>query len=412
MTSQLDFHLAHKQESDQTVQQFHPPSPPSPKPISAVQRGSSDLSLLDIVSQHQPAGHTAFATLATSLGLAKQSLLAKSWASKSLHLNQQSQQKPFLDSNQPSSTTATTHNSFNSESEDDQHLAPNKSILTPPSSLPPSSGFYHLLSRSSSVVGQGILNSLVRRGSQLDEPLSTTANITENDDDIDDSEETDFMFEAPPLEPVRLTGFSPTTRTRLLKPSIAEEIRTFVPARVQLHDTWTLVYSLEQHGASLSTLFSNNTPKHDTHPTFVLIIRDRIGSIFGAYVNEHFRPSEFKRFYGNGDCFLWKYETSSKPSTPIPTEAGSSTPRSRSATPVVGAGARFHAFPYTGVNDFVMFSTHSFLSLGGGNGHYGLWVDANLEHGVSSHSLTFDNEPLSDSGIKFDIVGLEVWRIG
>jgi hypothetical protein len=53
-----------------------------------------------------------------------------------------------------------------------------------------------------------------------------------------------------------------------------------------------------------------------------------------------------------------------------------------------------------------------FLSVGGGDGHYGLWLDDTFERGISSASLTFGNEPLSEEGEKFDIMGVELWSIG
>lgn len=46
------------------------------------------------------------------------------------------------------------------------------------------------------------------------------------------------------------------------------------------------------------------------------------------------------------------------------------------------------------------------------DGHYGLWLDSSLEKGVSAPSQTFGNEPLSDEGTKFDILGVEVWYVG
>ncbi|KAA8645977.1 hypothetical protein EYZ11_004022 [Aspergillus tanneri] len=73
---------------------------------------------------------------------------------------------------------------------------------------------------------------------------------------------------------------------------------------------------------------------------------------------------------------------------------------------------RFKAFPYSGVNDYMMFCETGFLSLGGGDGRYGLWLDSSLEKGVSSACQTFGNEPLSDEGGKFDIIGVEVWYVG
>ncbi|KAJ5115000.1 hypothetical protein NUU61_000759 [Penicillium alfredii] len=85
-----------------------------------------------------------------------------------------------------------------------------------------------------------------------------------------------------------------------------------------------------------------------------------------------------------------------------PSRSGASTPER----------IRFKAFPYSGVNDYMMFCETGFLSLGGGDGHYGLWVDSSLEKGVSAHCQTFGNEPLSDEGEKFDIIGIEVWYVG
>lgn len=73
---------------------------------------------------------------------------------------------------------------------------------------------------------------------------------------------------------------------------------------------------------------------------------------------------------------------------------------------------RFKAFPYSGVNDYMMLCEARFLSVGGGDGHYGLWLDDSLERGVSSACPTFGNEQLSDDGDKFEILGVEVWHIG
>lgn len=41
-----------------------------------------------------------------------------------------------------------------------------------------------------------------------------------------------------------------------------------------------------------------------------------------------------------------------------------------------------------------VYCTSKFLSIGAGNGLYGLWVDDGLLKSVSYHCLTFGNEPL------------------
>lgn len=73
---------------------------------------------------------------------------------------------------------------------------------------------------------------------------------------------------------------------------------------------------------------------------------------------------------------------------------------------------RFKAFPYSGVNDYLIFCEPTFLSVGGGDGRYGLWLDENMESGVSGQCMTFGNEALSEEGQKFEIVGVEIWCVG
>lgn len=60
----------------------------------------------------------------------------------------------------------------------------------------------------------------------------------------------------------------------------------------------------------------------------------------------------------------------------------------------------------------MMLCDSTFLSVGGGDGHYGLWLDDTFEKGISSSCPTFGNEPLSEEGKNFEILGVEVWSIG
>ncbi|KAG5288688.1 TLD domain-containing protein [Histoplasma capsulatum G186AR] len=92
-----------------------------------------------------------------------------------------------------------------------------------------------------------------------------------------------------------------------------------------------------------------------------------------------------------------------------PTQRSASRSGSGTTTP---ERIRFKAFPYSGVNDYMILCETGFLSVGGGDGHYGLWLDDSFEKGVSDTCPTFGNEPLSDEGTKFDILGVEIWYIG
>nr|OQO16177.1 hypothetical protein B0A51_15617 [Rachicladosporium sp. CCFEE 5018] len=243
-------------------------------------------------------------------------------------------------------------------------------------------------------------------------------------------------FQPPPLTPLTLAGYTASTsrQSRLLSKSLAEEIRLLLPPRLQLLSTWSLTYSLAQHGSALSTLYALCSSHSGKRGGFVLVIRDAQKGTFGAYLSDAPRPHP--SYYGSGECFLWRAfrlpalpDLSSLP--PPPSEdtthavrmttigALPRTPSSNSPTPN-GSGTatpseaiRFKAFPYTGLNDFSIYCETEFLSVGGGeDGKYGLWLDQDLRTGISEASLTFGNEGLSEEGRGFGVVGVELWWIG
>jgi hypothetical protein len=83
-------------------------------------------------------------------------------------------------------------------------------------------------------------------------------------------------FQPPPLTPLTLTGYRDSTSfsSRLLENALAEEIRLLMPPRVQLVDEWRLVYSLEQNGTSLGSLYSLSEEYRGKRGGFVLVVRD------------------------------------------------------------------------------------------------------------------------------------------
>jgi hypothetical protein len=85
----------------------------------------------------------------------------------------------------------------------------------------------------------------------------------------------------PPLEPLALSGFQDETRhdARLLTTAIADEIRIMVPARLSIVDEWNLVYSLDQDGASLTTLYKKCAAYEGKRVGFVLVVKDLEGGV-------------------------------------------------------------------------------------------------------------------------------------
>ncbi|WFD35976.1 oxidation resistance protein 1 [Malassezia cuniculi] len=212
----------------------------------------------------------------------------------------------------------------------------------------------------------------------------------------------------------------------------ASRLHTALPRRLRLGRSWHLVYSLDQHGSSLATLYNRVAAAKDparrrtalneqwlrgssdavkaavlggpvrtssgslVDSGLMIAIRDMRGHVFGAYVNEQLRPCQ--HYYGNGECFLWK------------TVKGDD-------------GKGLEVYRWTSKNDYMVLTESTFLSVGGGDGKYGLWVDSSLSTGQSSWCPAFDNTILCDNIVytqraddthpgKFQCLGVEVWAIG
>ncbi|KAI0150596.1 TLD-domain-containing protein [Xylariaceae sp. FL1272] len=248
----------------------------------------------------------------------------------------------------------------------------------------------------------------------------------------------------PSLEPLNLNGYRDDTDPdeRILSRGIAEEIRTFLPERLKIMEDWQLIYSLYQNGSSLGTLYQKCDEFRGKRAGFVLVVRDVRDGVFGAYLNE--APHPAPSYFGTGECFLWRaslhaplppppsadttnlnYRTTtivSPTSSTFPSNGFSDSPHlAPSATdpvtnklpsPAHTQSIRFQTFSYTGANDYCMLCETKFLSVGGGSGAYGLWLNDSLSRGHSGTCDTFLNQPLSDEGDKFDVIGVELWVVG
>ncbi|PWN32283.1 TLD-domain-containing protein, partial [Meira miltonrushii] len=239
--------------------------------------------------------------------------------------------------------------------------------------------------------------------------------------------------------PVSLKGRREETQS-VVEDDLAASLTAHLPKRLQLGKSWKLLYSSDQHGISLSTLYHKvetgldlrNLRNPNTRRTsagvadaegwlrgasdatraavtgvqrvggglnmsdagLILAIKDEEDHVFGFFANERLRAQT--SYYGNGECFLWKQ-----------TDQG-----------------QLKTFKWTGRNDYMILTEAHYLSFGGGEGKYGLWVDGRLEQGVSSHCPAFDNEILCDGKDdstapqkegqegRFECITLEVWACG
>jgi len=200
---------------------------------------------------------------------------------------------------------------------------------------------------------------------------------------------------SPERREVQLLGRKESTHV-VLKTSLANALRSHLPPRARLPRSWTLLFSIDQHGISLHTLYT----RCGTHAGGALVVvRAADDRCFGAWVADGIREGHGS-YIGSGESFLWK-ET--------------------------GDGDEVRVFNWTGKNDYVALCEPESISFGGGDGHYGLYLDETLYEGSSARCPTFNNDPLctsdpsprngGDGGgnggtATFECVGLEVWGVG
>lgn len=161
-------------------------------------------------------------------------------------------------------------------------------------------------------------------------------------------------------------------KSNLLDDTHIEKLAHRLPARVQGYP-WHLVYSTQQHGTSLKTLYRNLC---SLDSPVLLVVKDMDNQVFGAYATHPFRLSD--HYYGTGETFLFTFSPD------------------------------FKAFKWSGDNSYFINGDTTSLELGGGGGRFGLWLDSDLYHGRSNPCSTFNNEILSKKE-DFIVQDLEVW---
>nr|XP_019940534.1 PREDICTED: nuclear receptor coactivator 7-like isoform X1 [Paralichthys olivaceus]XP_019940535.1 PREDICTED: nuclear receptor coactivator 7-like isoform X1 [Paralichthys olivaceus] len=160
--------------------------------------------------------------------------------------------------------------------------------------------------------------------------------------------------------------------SHILEASHVRELCKELPPRT-VSRTWQLAYSTSRHGSSLKSLYRKLSA---TDSPVLVVIKDALDEIFGAFLSHPLRPSE--KFYGTGETFLYMLHP------------------------------RFKCFRWTGENSFFIKGDLDSFAIGGGSGHFGLWVDENLYLGRSSPCYTFNNCCLSETD-DFRVMELEVW---
>uniref|UniRef100_A0A8R1DYN1 Oxidation resistance protein 1 n=2 Tax=Caenorhabditis japonica TaxID=281687 RepID=A0A8R1DYN1_CAEJA len=171
--------------------------------------------------------------------------------------------------------------------------------------------------------------------------------------------------------------------SQILDELMIRQVMDILPPRAEGYP-WVNIYNSEKHGFSLATMYRKMAEFDEDLSPVLLIIRDTKEHVFGAVVSSAIRPSD--HYFGTGDsCLLWRF-TGEAPHT-----------------------RELRQYTWTGDNQFFVNAAKDSLSIGAGSGRYGLWFDADLNHGRSQKCETFDNEPLCGDNGDFIIQFIEAY---
>ncbi|GFQ94561.1 nuclear receptor coactivator 7 [Trichonephila clavata] len=160
--------------------------------------------------------------------------------------------------------------------------------------------------------------------------------------------------------------------SEILQEEHIKELYTLLPARAVGYP-WTRIFSTSFDGFLLKTLYRKMA---EFDCPVIIVMQDYENATFGALLSEPLKQSD--TFYGTGETFLFTFHPS------------------------------FKVFKWTGSNDMFIKGSKESFSIGASEGHFGLWIDADLERGHSSECQTFNNDILASS-TDFVIKTLEAW---
>ncbi|KAL3282082.1 hypothetical protein HHI36_005281 [Cryptolaemus montrouzieri] len=229
--------------------------------------------------------------------------------------------------------------------------------------------------------------SLVEMDTELwsDEPTPSNSRHNSQDGDISDitkeswevlpmSEEyrKAFMCSAAPSLDVELTPPDLIGTTEILTYEHRENLCRHLPARAEGY-AWTLVFSTSQHGFSLNSMYRK---MYKLESPILLVIEDTDNNVFGALTSCALQVSE--HFYGTGESLLFRFSP------------------------------EFQVYNWTGENLYFIKGNNESLSIGAGDGKFGLWLDGDLYLGRTEMCKTYGNDPLTPS-VDFVVKTLECW---
>ncbi|KAI9593554.1 TLDc domain-containing protein, partial [Syncephalis fuscata] len=141
----------------------------------------------------------------------------------------------------------------------------------------------------------------------------------------------------------------------------------------RLSRRWSLLYSLDQHGISFTTMLN----RVENKGPIILAIQDEENKIFGGYATESFKPH------------IGCYGSDQDPSN---------------------GKDKLEVYSWTGKNDYSIMTEPNYIAMGVDNGKFGLWIDSSFDNGSSMPCATFDNPQLSTHET-FTCAHIEIWAL-
>ncbi|XP_054271822.1 nuclear receptor coactivator 7-like isoform X2 [Macrosteles quadrilineatus] len=160
--------------------------------------------------------------------------------------------------------------------------------------------------------------------------------------------------------------------TEILSEDHRKSLCRHLPARAEGY-VWTLVFSTSQHGFSLNSMYRKMTR---IESPILMVIQDTDNNVFGALTSCALKMSD--HFYGTGESLLFRF------------------------------APECQVYNWTGDNLYFIKGNNESLSIGAGDGKFGLWLDGDLYQGRTEPCNTYGNDPLTPS-VDFVVKTLECW---
>ncbi|XP_042691306.1 TBC1 domain family member 24 isoform X2 [Centrocercus urophasianus] len=225
---------------------------------------------------------------------------------------------------------------------------------------------------------------------------------------------------------VHLAVHAENFKSEIVSVKEMRDIWSWIPERFALCQPLLLFTTLE-HGCSLSRFYSHS----EGHEPTLVLIKTTAKEVCGAYLStdwsERRRGGNKLSFFGTGECFVFRLqpeveryewviikhpelaasgsepENHASPASNTLSFRGSPSDPSDRLSPFLSA--RHFNLPSKTASMFMAGSSECII-IGGGDGQ-ALYLDADLNHGRTSHCNTFNNQPLCSES--FQISVLEVW---